>query len=106
MPRILVIDAALPGVGGLDFVHARWQELTPALLAATQPGIVVGPLLGPGFDAIDLIERLAGLGWRGALHVLAPELPDPRLVETELQACARDIGAEIDIALTSLESAQ
>ena len=48
-------------------------------------------LFGSKMDATDVIEHLAQAGYRGAVTVVAPALPDPRMVERELAQAARSI---------------
>lgn len=66
--------------------HLRLADLSAALLAAADPGLIILPLFATGYDAIAAVERLEELGYTGKLTVLAPELPKPRLVERELRS--------------------
>lgn len=69
-------------------VHVGSLGLTADLLARLLPDAVIVPLFGPWSDALDLAERLQALGYRGALLVLAPPLPDRALVLRELTGAA------------------
>ncbi len=60
--------------------------LDAPLLARLLPERVVTPLVGDGFDALDVAERLSALGFRGRLEVLCPALPDRRLIRAEIAA--------------------
>ncbi len=62
--------------------------LDAALLARLDPGWVIFPLMAPDFDAPLVIERLAELGYAGQACVVAPPLPNRRMVEIELRAMA------------------
>jgi hypothetical protein len=44
-------------------------------------------LFGNQLDASDVIERLVRSGYRGSVTVVAPPLPDPRMVQRELESC-------------------
>lgn len=62
--------------------------------------LVIAPLIGAGFDAIELIVRLGNAGFRGRLHVRSEELPDSQLVIGELRAAAKPFGFSVDLANT------
>ena len=88
--RILAIDAkALLGLGGplptVGVAHHSYGELTLELLAKVQPTLVILPLFTAGHDALTVVEVLEKLGYQGRITVLAPSLPQPRLVERELR---------------------
>lgn len=94
-PRsVLVIDApeALPLIEALDppprVLAIRFRQLGVGLLALAQPDCVALPLLRPGFDALEVIEKLQALGYTGHICAFAPPLPDPDLVAAELQQAA------------------
>lgn len=61
-------------------------ELTASLLETARPDRVIFTLFGAGVDAYAVIERLEDLGYAGAITVLCPPLPRPKLVEAELRA--------------------
>lgn len=89
---VLVIDApeALPCIEGLEprpsAVLIRLRQLGPELLAMVRPDCVVLPLLRPGYDALQGLDRLASLGYAGPVCIFAPPLPAPAIVEAELRA--------------------
>ncbi len=84
--RVLALDCeailgpAIPGA-----VHRRPEDLDADLLAQTRPDLVIMPLFTADQDAMALIEALVALGYMGKVAVLAPTLPNPRLVERELR---------------------
>lgn len=80
---------AVPGPEGLDTV----------LLATMGADRVICPLFADGFDAMAVAARLAKLGFGGTLYVLAPDLPNPRMVEREIRAQ----GGGIDVRLIALK---
>lgn len=73
--------------GGPVFV-APFSDLDAALLARLCPEWVVFPLMAPGFDAPVIIEMLVELGYSGRACVVAPRLPNRRMVEVELRSIA------------------
>lgn len=75
------------GLGSRVFV-APITELNADLLARLDPGWVVFPLMAPGFDAPGVIETLDTLGYAGRACVVAPRLPNRRMVEIELRSMA------------------
>lgn len=96
---VLAIEVAPPAaLAGLPFVcvtPARFADLGPALLARLRPDEVLCPLFAPGFDAAAVIERLAALGFRGRVLVLAAGLPAPAAVAEELGAIAPAIAVAV-----------
>ncbi|QQA44759.1 hypothetical protein [Pelagovum pacificum] len=81
-------------------VHfSELSSVTGDLLEVLKPDEVLSPLLGPGPDAIDMLERLRELRFRGRYTALAKELPRPELVLRELRTHA----AGIDVQVIDLE---
>ena len=78
-------EASVPG--GPVYV-APISGLDAALLARLEPGWVFFPLMVPDFDAPMVIEKLVDLGYSGRACVIAPPLPNRRMVEIELRAMA------------------
>ena len=80
----VALGCALPdGVEGVAL--AGPEALDAVLLATLEARQVVCPLVAEGFDALAVALRLAQLGFRGPLMVLAPVLPNPRMVEREIR---------------------
>ena len=78
-------------------LHVSWAHMSVTIVQRHTPQAVLCPLLGAGFDAVDMAERLAEARYRGLLLVV-PEiaLPDPRLIRQELgRAAARRFGVEV-----------
>ncbi len=65
--------------------HRNFADLDGNMLALTCPDLVIMPLFAADQDATAMIERLVALGYQGKVAVLAPTLPNPRLVERELR---------------------
>jgi hypothetical protein len=74
------------------------EELTVARLDEMQPSLVLCPLVGEGFDAVDVAQRLASAAFRGRFRAVAPSVPNPEVVRAEVRAA----GAEIDFDLVLL----
>jgi hypothetical protein len=73
---------------GGSTVVVPFVALDAALLAQLSPDCVVFPLMTTGVDAPLVIETLAGLGYAGRACVVAPQLPNRRMVEVELRSIA------------------
>lgn len=77
---------------GVDHaVFAAFARLDARLLATLRPEIVTFPLIGADCDAAQVVERLAILGFTGMALALAADLPDPAMVQRELQGLAPDL---------------
>jgi hypothetical protein len=89
--RLLCVDISATASGILrdekgQVLTISLPELTADLMAQARPDRVICMLFGAGLDAYAVIERLESLGYGGAITVLAPHLPRPKLVEAELRA--------------------
>jgi hypothetical protein len=69
-------------------VAVPFGALDAALLARLCPEWVVFPLMTTGADAPLVIETLVALGYAGRACVVAPQLPNRRMVEVELRSIA------------------
>lgn len=72
-------------------------RLAGVLDARRGSGVVVCPLIGPDFDALDVASRLATLGFRGRLTVLAPALPNPRMVRREIETAGKGLAVSLEV---------
>ena len=52
-------------------------------------------LLGQRMDAVDIIADLFEAGYRGAVTVVAPPLPNPKMVERELSRAAKPMTVKL-----------
>ena len=95
--RALLIDAgpALPLVpaqpGRRDVVLTQFHMLSAQMLATVRPDGVVAPLIGAGWDLVDLAERLSALRWTGLLFGLTRPLPRRDLVIQEVSGLFPDL---------------
>jgi len=83
----------LPQDTDLHFID--YTELDRPVLERFNPDIVLAPLVGAGFDALDLAARLQAFEFTGRLRVLCPKLPRPEMVTAELHAQAPDIDCDL-----------
>lgn len=74
--------------------QVSYRAITSALLYLLKPDHVVCPLVAEDIDAAQLIARLQMTGYGGRLTVLAT-VPDPAMIEAELQALAPDIPVRV-----------
>ncbi|MBK1634410.1 hypothetical protein [Rhodovulum adriaticum] len=78
---------------GMPFSVARCERMPFALLhaglaSAPWTDLVVSPLVGPGFDTMDLAYQLSLGGYRGRYMVVTPALPRPEIIRSEIaQLC-------------------
>lgn len=61
------------------------QKLDAVLLATMAPDKVICPLFAQDYDALVVAQILSKLGFAGTLVVVAPDLPNPRMVEREIR---------------------
>lgn len=87
---ILVIGGVQPGVFSPDVTQTElsYADLTARMLSTILPDLIILPLFGAGFDAIEALGRLHRLGYQGEVLVRTPELPNIKIVERELTALA------------------
>ena len=81
-------------------VHASFGAVTAGFLATVQPSVVIVPLFAAGYDAATAVAQLEALSYLGRIAVIAPVMPDPRLVEAEL----RDLGPGARLVLIAPET--
>ncbi|MEZ5755325.1 MAG: hypothetical protein R3D90_11370 [Paracoccaceae bacterium] len=78
---VLGFDSAAPDCVAVDAP----AQIDAALLTSTRAQKVICPLFADEFDALVVAGHLRGLGFDGTLVVLAPDLPNPRMVEREIR---------------------
>ena len=93
VPKSVGFIAALPV--HVTAVPILFSALEQKLVSSVSPTKVVVPLMARGFDAADVVEQLASCGFQGAVWVLAPKLPNRRMVERELKSLATGIQIEV-----------
>ena len=75
---------ALPADSQIAF--ADFHEINEDLLQALSPDIVMSPVLSRSFDCLDLAQTLYESGFRGRFRVVAPDMPNPRVIQAEISA--------------------
>ncbi len=73
---------------------STFDDLTAAV-ANDNVSVVVTPLTTDAFDALDVAQHLASIGYYGQLQILSPELPKPLLVRREIEAVAKSVEVEL-----------
>lgn len=74
---------------GRDIVSVRSAELEALGSRIASTACAACPLFFDGGDAIQIIELLEASGYGGPLLVVAPKLPNHRMVQAELSREAR-----------------
>jgi hypothetical protein len=82
---------------GTRIVRIPFRALTKPFLVETKAAVVMGPLVSPHLDAMQIAERLGELGFRGTLRLVGPALPNPALVTREIRSASgsKDIIVEM-----------
>ncbi len=77
-----------------QIAFAEFHEITEELMGALSPDIVMSPVLTRAFDCLDLAQALEATGFRGRFRVVAPDLPNPNVIQAEIRALcpALDVG--------------
>jgi hypothetical protein len=83
---VLIVDGASagPAIEGTRLITLSYSQIDAKALGALLPELVILPLFGNGFDAIEALQHLERLGYRGLVIVRGPVLPNRAIVEREL----------------------
>lgn len=84
---------SLPDDPSLHYVS--FDELSKRLLESVDPDIILTPLLGQGFDALDLAKILEEYQFKGRFRALCPKLPNPDLVMREIQSLCPSVDFDL-----------
>ncbi len=100
--KCLVVGISAPVFHDGTYQAGEWKMVNPSALASYRPmpdslDLVVAPLFGQDFDALEILEQLAGQGYRGTLRVIAPHLPNRQIVLRELRSHAARQGILVDL---------
>ena len=93
-----VLDGFLEGRPADSVISVEYANLTPATVARVRPDLVLAPLLGPGFDILDIGARLDAMGYQARLRAVTLPLPDADAVVREVRMQFRNL----DFALIEL----
>jgi hypothetical protein len=86
--------AAIAPVGAQRLDFADMLEMKTDL---TNVDLVIAPLMGIEFDAVELIERLVRAKFRGRVKFVSKKLPNREMVLGELRALAAHRGIAVDL---------
>lgn len=104
--RVLALEGVAPQALEHDddtiILSARYAELCKALLEELRPALVLAPLVGDGFDGLDIARRLSDAGYGGRFRAVVPSLPNPDLVRREI--AAQCPGLDIDLVMLAPET--
>jgi len=89
----------LPDLEGFYFTCL--EHVTPELLSEIRPDIILCSLVSDKFDAIELGERLAEIGYAGRFRALCEALPRPETVRKEIRALIP--GLDFDLLILNEE---
>ena len=81
--------------GRSDVTSASYHEITPALLADFNPGMVVSMVVSADFDCLDLAMILQASGYAGCYRAIALELPLPTMVINEVKSLCPELDFDI-----------
>jgi len=91
----------LPKVLGVAF--ASYAQLADLLRSRLHPALIVAPLSTRDFDAVELARLLHDSAFKGVFYAVAPPLPAPALVLSEIRRVAPgllfDLLTPLDIEL-------
>ena len=96
-------------IGDMDLWKSQWRncpaspqrrfisfdELTGELLATFKPDVILSPLFGTGFDALEVAQRLIILGYAGPYRAISDNLPRPDYICREIRAHAHGIDFDL-----------
>ena len=91
------VEAADGGLSG-GITLCAFGALAQALRRDAPPEIVLSPLFGEGFDALDLALRLQELDYDGRYRAVAERLPDPGLIRREIRSAAPRVDFDLTTA--------
>jgi hypothetical protein len=91
--QVCELPARLFGALGKAAVLADCRQLTADRLTGAMA--VLSPLVGPGFDAVDIALLLDRTGFVGYYFAFTQPLPNPQLVIAEVSAMAPLLSFEV-----------
>lgn len=84
---------SLPDDPSLHYVS--YEELSRRVLETVSPDIVLAPLQGQGFDALDIAVLLESFQFKGRFRALCPTLPNPKLVMAEIKLLCPNVDFDL-----------
>ncbi len=94
---VLIIAEARPGEFSpeVKVFNMAFGQLNARKISEILPDLVIIPLFGAGFDAIEVLTQLERFGFRGDVLVRTPQLPNSRIVERELAAVVPNLSVRL-----------
>lgn len=89
MPRHVLAPASQVALRSLAELEAE------DVAGPDAPELIIAPLTARGFDAMDLLERLAETDFAGRVLVLTPHMPDIPLVRADVLAQAPSLNVDV-----------
>lgn len=77
------------------FQFSEFANLTADLLATLTPDIILSPLFGDDFDAIEVAVVLGDLGFQGQYRVITETLPNSDMIRREVRSQAPDLDFDL-----------
>jgi hypothetical protein len=92
-PRPLWLFLGLPAPASpeAETESLPFAALDSRLATDPPPAVIVMPLIGQGFDAIEACQRLSAAGFAGEVVIRAPALPNRKLIQRELAQAGRSL---------------
>lgn len=81
--------------GTQPMVHLSLAGVSKQGLSNLKIAMVACPLMADGLDALMVAQSLHQAGYTGVLTVIAPSLPNPKMVETELRGASPGIRVNV-----------
>lgn len=81
----------------MEAVSIPYSEMPSYLPLPSGLELVVAPLFGQGFDAVELIDLIGAKGYRGNVRIVAPALPNRSIVLRELRTHAVRQGITVEM---------
>lgn len=100
--RCLVVGIPAARIAERNLRHDEILSISFGELPAQDPlptglELVVAPLFRTDFDALELIEALGKMDFRGTLRIVAPRLPNRSIVLRELRSHAVRKGISVEL---------
>ncbi len=78
-----------------NFSFCTQHDLTPDLLRNLCPEMILSPLVGDTFDALDIAAILRRLGYKGRYRAITPFIPSAAIVVAEFATIAPAIDFDL-----------
>ncbi len=78
-----------------DFQFIDFEALNEETLLDFKPDIILSPLFGDTFDALDVALRLQELGFKGRYRSLADRIPKGDAIRADIAAHAPDVDFDV-----------